>query len=142
MEKYIINGKEFEFDTFDLDNIELFQSEAERLEEKVRAAPRDGDTVGFMRERTEDILDFFDTVVGEGTSAAAFGGKVNIKDIMSAYRQFAQDIKANANAFFGSFASKPAPVNREQRRAAEREQRRQQARQRAAEKAKPVTDEA
>lgn len=142
MERYMINGKEFEFDTFDLDNIELFQSEAERLEKNVRLTPRDGDTIKFMRERAEDILDFFDTVVGEGTSAAAFGDKVNIKDIMSAYKQFAQDVKANTTEFFGGLAGKPAPVNREQRRAAAREQRREQARQRAAEKAKPVTDEA
>lgn len=142
MERYMINGKEFEFDTFDLDNIELFQSEVERLEENMRLAPRDGDAIKFIRERAEDMLDFFDTVVGEGTSAVAFGDKVNIKDIMSAYKQFTQDIKANTAEFFGSLASKPAPVNREQRRAAAREQRREQARQRAAEKAKPVTNEA
>lgn len=131
MERYIINGKEFEFDTFDMDNLELIQRETKRLEENTRKFQRNGNAFQFIRERAEDMLDFFDTVVGEGTSAAAFGNKVNVKEIMCAYKQFTKEVGINTKEFFDSMTEKASPANREQRRAADREQRRAEVRQRA-----------
>ena len=61
MERYIINGKEFEFDTFDMDNLELIQRETKRLEENTRKYQRNGNAFQFIRERAEDMLDFFET---------------------------------------------------------------------------------
>lgn len=145
METYIINGQEIEYDTFELSNMELFDSEVRRIEAAARSIdPKQvsgGNYLAVLREQAENILDFFDTVIGEGTSRRVFGGKVNLRDITEAYRKFTQDVLGTVRGGFA--APQPAsPVNREQRRAAAREQRREQAWQRAAEKAKPVTDEA
>lgn len=145
METYVINGQEVEYDTFDLANMELFDCEVRRIEAAARGIdPKQvsgSNYLAVLREQAENILDFFDTVIGEGTSRRVFGGKVNLRDITEAYRKFTQDVLGTVRGGFA--APQPAPpANREQRRAAAREQRREQARQRAAEKAKPVTDEA
>lgn len=145
MEKYSINGHEVEYDTFDLANMELFDSEVMRVEREVKALRAENANVenyiAMLREQAESVLDFFDTVLGEGTAREVFGGRVNIRDITAAYRGFTEDVvRMRKSLFAGSVAS--APANREQRRAAERQKRREEAQRKAAEKARRVTDEA
>ena len=142
MEKYIINGVEMEYDTFDLDAMELLDGEVLRLQEEIgNASQKDWNIdnyTGFLREQCENIMDFFDTVLGEGSAKKIFGGKTNVKQIMTVYRKFVDDVtkvRASLGGGLGPSEAVPAaPVNREQRRAAEREKRRQEAAQRAKEK--------
>lgn len=125
MEKYSINGVEMEYDTFDLDAMELLDSEVNRIRDEVEAVQRDGlDSAGYirvLREQGENILDFFDTVLGDGAAAKIFGTRMNIRDIMNAYRKFTADVAEVRGTLAGDL---PGGGNREQRRAAEREQRR------------------
>lgn len=147
MEKYIVNGHEIEYDTFDLANIELIDSEIKRLNGKLANIQTENVSVenqfAFLHEISDDILDFFDTVVGEGTSQKVFEGKVNIRDLFLAFQKFNQDVKSNTVSVFGAMNVTPlspaVPANREQRRAAERAMRREQARQAA--KNQALTDE-
>ena len=147
MEKYIVNGHEIEYDTFDLANMELYDSEVRRIEEEVRSLDPQSvagdDYLRVLRGQAESILDFFDTLLGEGTAKAVFGGKVNVRDIFAAYRSFTQDVpKMLRDGFSGAAPSAALPVNREQRRAAEREKRREEARRKAEEKAGIAGNEA
>ena len=147
MEKYIVNGHEIEYDTFDLANMELYDSEVRRIEEEVKSLDPQSvagdDYLRVLRGQAESILDFFDTLLGEGTAKAVFGGKVNVRDIFAAYRSFTQDVpKMLRDGFSGAAPSAALPVNREQIRAAEREKRREEARRKAEEKAGMAGNEA
>lgn len=130
METYIVNGVAIEYDTFDLVNMELFGTEVERLKDfadsiKGKQYNDFADSVADLREMCEGIKDFFDCVVGEGTSEKVFGTRVNALDMTQAYHNFVAEVSARMQ---NGFSAPVAPaMNREQRRAAEREQRRAEA---------------
>lgn len=130
METYIVNGVSVEYDTFDLVNMELFGTEVERLKDfadsiKGKQYNAFADSVADLREMCEGIKDFFDCVVGEGTSEKVFGTRVNALDMTQAYHNFVAEVSARMQ---NGFSAPVAPaMNREQRRAAEREQRRAEA---------------
>lgn len=120
MEKYTVNGIEFEYDTFDLDNMEAFAQEVEEMQESVKSINTDGiglsDQVQLLREQGEHILDFFDTVVGAGTAKKLFGQRMNIRDLMEGYKSFTSAVAKVQGTLGGE--------DREQRRAADRQKRR------------------
>ena len=131
METYIVNGVSVEYDTFDLVNMELFGTEVERLKDfadsiKGKRYETFADSVSDLREICEGIKDFFDCVVGEGTSEKVFGDRVNALDMTQAYNTFVDEVSAKMRDGFSA-----PTMNREQRRAAEREQRRAEAAARA-----------
>lgn len=137
MDKYIINGVEVEYDTFDLTNLELYGSEAERLHKKAEeanAVSKGGapyaEQVAALRELCEDILDSFDCLLGDGMAEKIFGGRMNVMNITQAYKQFIDDITVRVRAMQAETGG-----NREQRRAADRARRREEAEQRAAKRA-------
>lgn len=130
MDAYIVNGVSVEYDTFDLVNMELFGTEVERLKDfadsiKGKQYETFADSVSDLREMCEGIKDFFDCVVGEGTSEKVFGTRVNALDMTQAYHNFVAEVSSRMQ---NGFSAPVAPaMNREQRRAAEREQRRAEA---------------
>lgn len=134
METYIVNGVSIEYDTFYLVNMELFGTEVERLKDfadsiKGKTYETFADSVADLREMCEGIKDFFDCVVGEGTSEKVFGTRVNALDMTQAYHNFVAEVSAKMQ---NGFSAPVAPaMNREQRRAAEREQRRAEAKAKA-----------
>ena len=142
MDTYIINGHEVEFDIFDLTSLELFESErafAMRRAEEVQNS--NDNTVNAVREMCEIVRDFFDVLLGEGTSEKLFGTRRNVMVEMSALTKFLQDVSGvidrAGTQLFASTPERPR-LNRQQRREAERkaerEKRRQEAAQRAATK--------
>lgn len=131
MDKYIINGVEIEYDTFDLVNMEVYDSEVKRVAaeaERLRGVELNRDNyLGILRGQCESIMDAFDCIVGEGTARMLFGTRVNVADILNAYGEFTGAVAARLGNLSGGQTA-PAPAgNREQRRAAEREQRRAEA---------------
>lgn len=130
METYIVNGVAIEYDTFDLVNMELFGTEVERLKDFADSINGKqynafADSVADLREMCEGIKDFFDCVVGEGTSEKVFGTRVNALDMTQVYHNFVAEVSARMQNGFSAPVS-PA-MNRAQHRAAEREQRRAEA---------------
>ena len=134
METYIVNGVSIEYDTFDLVNMELFGTEVERLKDFAdsingKTYETFADSVADLREMCEGIKDFFDCVVGEGTSEKVFGTRVNALDMTQAYHNFVAEVSAKMQ---NGFSAPVAPaINREQRRAAEREKRRAEAKEKS-----------
>lgn len=134
METYIVNGVAIEYDTFDLVNMELFGTEVERLKDFADSINGKqynafADSVADLREMCEGIKDFFDCVVGEGTSEKVFGTRVNALDMTQAYHNFVAEVSAKMQ---NGFSAPVAPaMNIEQRRAAEREKRRAEAKEKA-----------
>lgn len=134
MDTYIVNGVSVEYDTFDLVNMELFGTEVERLKDfadsiKGKYYETFADSMSDLREMCEGIKDFFDCVVGEGTSEKVFGNRVNALDMTQAYHGFVAEVSARMQ---DGFSAPVAPaMNREQRRAADREKRRAEAKAKA-----------
>lgn len=124
MEKYIVNGVELEYDTFDLDNMELYESEMERVHEDVRSTEWTG--LEALRKQGDSVMDFFDTVVGEGTARKIFGTRMNIRDIVEGYQSFTAQVNKNIEDLGKKFSGTDK-LDRDQRRAIERQKRRQAA---------------
>lgn len=118
MEKYIINGVEVEYDTFDLDNMEALDRAAKQIQDDVNALQArraDGeDAMKLLREQANLFLDFFDDVLGDGSARKIFGDRVNIMKIANGYKEFTDAVAAQQTKLSESVGK---PVNREQRRA-------------------------
>lgn len=138
METYTINGVNVEYDTFDTVNIRLSQMEAKRMSREMDAIDKTDPDV--LYEVCLLIRDYFDTVVGEGTSDKCFGTKNNVRDLTLAYAKFVEDVlntmrsAENISIPDASDNIATVPANREQRRAAERAARRAEAEKWAANK--------
>lgn len=135
MEKYKVNGVEVEYDTFDLVNMEVYRDEVQRVAALADLA-KDvtvENYIDIIREMCEGIMDAFDTIIGEGTSEKLFGGRVNAKIVPAAWAEFTQAVANMMNTDIPGAGSN-MPVNREQRRAAERVARREAAKKRVEER--------
>lgn len=138
METYIINGVEVEYDTFDVTNMEIYGAEVQRLAELGKKLERSDAKMDYfsavqtLKTFSEEVLDAFDCILGEGSSRKIFGDKVNVKAIINAYGKFTDAVNNATSTMFGSENPKPAGhppenMNREQRSAAERAKRRAEA---------------
>jgi len=117
MEKYIINGVEVEYDTFDLENMETLETAVKRAKIDVEdiQARRTGDNdMALLREQANVFLDFFDDVLGEGSARKIFGERINILSIVNGYRDFTAAV-AEQQTKLAQITT--TPMNREQRRA-------------------------
>ena len=149
MSKYIIHGKEVEYRERKASNMRLFVEEVDRLNKlaessllNVQEAPDIREVLRIYDTGLEAVQDAFYLLLGEGSVEAIFGDDMDDFEVLSnAWKQFVEDVNAVFDAK-GNDASvtpsvpapepAPVPMNREQRRAAEREQRRREAAQRAA----------
>lgn len=134
MEVYSINGVEVEYDTFDLTNMELFDSESKKIAEFIENELSSSSGFDKLREYAEMVRDFFDTVVGEGTSDKLFGDRDNIRDLRNGLMTFINKVVSATNEFKNEYDGLGSQ-NRDQRRAADRQKRREEAAKRAAIKA-------
>lgn len=112
MERYVINGKEVDYDTFDIENMEIYDREVRKVDEAVKSVDTKNmgdDYIAVLRDLAETILDFFDAVLGDGMAREIFGERTNIRDIKNGYRDFTQAVLKE----MGTINNTP---NREQRR--------------------------
>lgn len=126
MDKYIVNGVEVAYDTFDLDNIERWDQEVQRVGEEVNTKVSGEDNLTTLRRVCNAMQDFFDAVCGEGTALKIFGDRVNVKDIYTAYDDFVTQVKTKSGEFTSQMIARSAnqqPLNRVQRRAIEHSKR-------------------
>lgn len=133
METYDINGHQIEYDIWDQINLELFESERKHTLERMdqlENALTDENAISALREICETVRDFFDVILGEGSSDEIFGTRMNAVRESAAMVKFVDDVsKTLAHPPIASSAAQT--MNRQQRRererAAEREKRRMEA---------------
>ncbi len=121
MERFTVNGKEVEFDPFDLDAMEAYMDGAALVEEQRKAGPDGESPVDALRRLCGAILDFFDDLLGEGKALELFGQRVNAKDIFEGYRAFTGQVNGCISGYSkelngGAQAAAVVPLNRAQRR--------------------------
>lgn len=121
MERFTVNGKEVEFDPFDLDAMEAYMDGAALVEEQRKAGPDGENPVDALRRLCGAILDFFDDLLGEGKALELFGQRVNVKDIFEGYRAFTGQVNGCISGYSkelngGAQTAAAVPLNRAQRR--------------------------
>ena len=119
-----------DIDFMDADELEKYEAENQYVVDKI------GDDEQLAGKSTADALryqcgivnGFFDNLFGAGTAQKLFKGKNNIKDHMEAFAVVAEaayNARVDFDAMTGKYSfmradRQPTPVNREQRRAAEK----------------------
>lgn len=121
MERFTVNGKEVEFNPFDLDAMEAYMDGAALVEEQRKTGPADEGPVDALRRVCNAIMDFFDDLLGEGKARELFGQRVNVKDIFEGYRAFTTQVNGCISAYSkdlsgGAQTAAVVPMNRAQRR--------------------------
>ena len=118
MNEIIVNGVQVEFDPFDLDNMEAYLEGVERIDKTRREKFEGESAVQMLRRICDDMLDFFDDILGEGKAREIFGAKTNVKTINDGYMSFCQQVNTSLQTYTKSLNAPAAPraVNREQRR--------------------------
>lgn len=121
MERFTVNGKEVEFDPFDLDAMEAYMDGVALVEEQRKTDPADNGPVDALRRMCSAIMDFFDDLLGEGRAEDLFGQRVNVKDIFEGYRAFTTQVNDCISAYSkdlngGAQPAAVVPLNRAQRR--------------------------
>ncbi len=121
MEKYMVNGVEIQYDTFDVDNIEKWDEEVQRVADEAKKPRGDDETVAAqLRRICYSMRDMFDAVCGDGTALDVFGEKVNIKAIHEGYASFVKQVGKNMAEFSkeaaSTFQKEESHMNRAQRR--------------------------
>ena len=119
MERFTVNGKEVEFDPFDLDSMEGYLSGTSRVDDERRVKQEGETTVDTLRRCCNAILDFFDDLLGEGKAEEIFGQKINVKDIFDGFKAFTTQVNSCIGDYAKAFRTEqtsPKPVNRAQRR--------------------------
>lgn len=125
MDIYTINGVQIEYDTMDLVNMEIYDTEVKRIAAEAQEWEKIDLTadnyLGVLRRQCESVLDAFECILGEGATDKIFGGRMNVEAILNSYGEFTRAVAERVRGMGG--AQMPEP-NRETRRAAERAQRR------------------
>lgn len=115
---YQINGHKIEFDPFDLDSMEAYRNGCDAVAEEYARPVEGEDAIARLRRMCDATLAFFEDCVGEEKARAAFGERLNVRDLVGAFRSFTDAVNADI-AKLTADLTKPAG-NRAQRRAAER----------------------
>ena len=91
-----VMGKDLEYDFFDADNIEKYETCNLRVRERIGEKTQyEGlSTADAIRLQCSIINDFFDELFGAGTSKELFKGKSNIKDHMESFAVVADAAKS------------------------------------------------
>lgn len=126
MERFTVNGKEVEFDPFDLDSLDRYLSGLAKVDDERRVKLEGETTVETLRRTCEAVLDFFDEQLGEGKAEELFGQRINVRTIYDGFRGFVEQV----NACVGDYA-KEACTNRVMPQTSNRAQRREEKRRRS-----------
>lgn len=87
--KFILNGKEYELDLFDVDIAENFENEIFRASDKLEAENKKKyqRTSELMRTGCNIIFDCFDNIFGKGASENIFDRKSNYKLCLKTFKE-------------------------------------------------------
>lgn len=119
MEKYIVNGVEIAYDTFDIDSLESWEDETGLVADECTAELEGETGLDKVRRVCAAMKDFFDRVCGDGTARKIFGERTNVRAVYDGYRSFTTDVSREVKAYTAQMNA-PLPADRGQRRAAER----------------------
>ena len=115
MSKITVLGVELEYDFFDADELEKYETETLKVNEDFGNLDYKGmSNADAIRAQCKIIKTYFDNLFGEGTSERLFHGKNNYKDCMEAFAALTNEA-LSTDTELQSIANRYTP-NRAQRR--------------------------
>ena len=94
---FTVNGKELEYDIFDLEKAELFDREMNTVVEKMNVLSAEKEQLSFsesVRRQCEAVAECFDHLFGPDTAARIFDGKVNLVLALTSFGELVDGINA------------------------------------------------
>lgn len=88
-----INGVEFEYDSFDADEVGKGLNEFEKVTRKLENPPKNLKTrAEFIRYTVKCVGDFLNAVLGEDAAEKVFKGKANFRIAMKAFVEMKEEM--------------------------------------------------
>lgn len=94
---FTVNGKELEYDIFDLEKAELFDQEMNAVVEKMNALSAEKDRLSFsesVQRQCEAVAECFDHLFGPEAATRIFDGKVNLVLALTSFGELVDGINA------------------------------------------------
>lgn len=89
-----INNIEFEFDSFDADEVEKGQKEFEKVAKLLENPPKNvNNRAGLIRYTVKVISDFFNNVLEKDAAKKIFKDKANFKLAMDSFVEFREELE-------------------------------------------------
>ena len=84
-----IDFSEFDFDVLELKDAEKYETELAKVREKMALAEKNVIYSKLIIEECNAVYEFFNNVLGEGTSKKLFGNSVHLSHVIT-FRQFVE----------------------------------------------------
>lgn len=82
-----INGIEFEFDAYDLEDAEKAQKEMNKVVAALKNPPRNFNRIEGIKYTVKIVGDCLDNIFGKGSAEKVFKGKTNMKLALKAFEE-------------------------------------------------------
>lgn len=82
-----INGIEFEFDAYDLEDAEKAQKEMNKVVAALKNPPRNFNRIEGIKYTVKIVSDCLDNIFGKGSAEKVFKGKTNMKLALKAFEE-------------------------------------------------------
>lgn len=82
-----INGIEFEFDAYDLEDAEKAQKEMNKVIAALKNPPRNFNRIEGIKYTVKIVSDCLDNIFGKGSAEKVFKGKTNMKLALKAFEE-------------------------------------------------------
>lgn len=92
---FTVNGKELEYDIFNLAKAEAYESALNLVVDKMNDLKNGGDGMTFaqsIRMQCEAVAECFDTLFGKGTAAYVFDGEVNLILALKSFTELVEGV--------------------------------------------------
>lgn len=92
---FTVNGKELEYDVFDADKMEAYETAMQRVVEKMdtlKQLENELSASQSIREQCSAVAECFDSLFGAGTASELFDGRVNLKLALQAFGELVEGI--------------------------------------------------
>lgn len=94
---FTVNGKELDYDIFDVEKAKAFQAAINKAVSDVAALERDADRLTWadvIEAQCKAIAECFDAVFGNGEAARIFDGVLNLKLAMQSFQELVEGVNA------------------------------------------------
>lgn len=82
-----INGVEFKFDAYDLEDVEKAQKEMNKVVVALKNPPRNFNRIEGIKYTVKIVSDCLDNIFGKGSAEKVFKGKTNMKLALKAFEE-------------------------------------------------------
>lgn len=93
---FTINGKELEYDVFDADKMEAYETAMQKVADRMDSLKQQEKQLSAsqsIRRQCQAVSECFDSLFGQGTSQQIFEGQVNLKLTLQAFGELVEGIR-------------------------------------------------